>query len=160
MRCPQWTVGLAGRRAIVMAGLLCACVFCPARADEVYKSVDAQGQVTYSDRPNTRAAQKTAVEVQGPNAAEAARLAKEQAILKAEDEQRKRKEHVDSTVKEHLDHVKQVRCDNARNHYLNMKEAGRIFQRDADGNRVYYSDADADAKREEARKAMNAACGT
>jgi hypothetical protein len=160
MRSPQRTAGLAGRSAVLMAGLLCARVICPALADEVYKSVDAQGHVVYSDRPNTAAARRTDVAVQGPDVAEAARLAKEQAILKAEEEQRKRKERRDDKVKEQQDRAKQVRCENARNRYLDMKEARRIFKRDADGTRVYYSDSDAGAKREEARKAMNIACGT
>jgi hypothetical protein len=41
-----------------------------------------------------------------------------------------------------------------------MKDARRIYQRDADGNRIYYTDPEADAKREESRQAMMAACGT
>lgn len=150
MRSPQRTAGLAARSAVLVAGLFCARVSCPALADEVYKSVDAQGHVVYSDRPNTAAAQRTDVAVQRPDAGEAARLAKEQAILKAEEDQRKRKELRDGKVKEQQDRARQVRCDNARNRYLDMKEAQRIFKRDADGTRVYYSDSDADAKREEA----------
>jgi hypothetical protein len=160
MRSPQRTFGLAWRHAALMASLLCARVICPAWADDVYKSVDSQGHVVYSDRPNTAAARKTAVEVQGPDATEAARLAKEQEILKAEEDRRKRQQLVDTQVKAQQDHDRKVRCDDARNRYLNMKEAGRIFKRDADGNRVYYSDSQADAQREQARQAMNAACAT
>jgi hypothetical protein len=51
-----------------------------------------------------------------------------------------------------------VQCDGARSRYYSLKDARRIFQRDAEGNRVYYNDADADAKREEARQAMLTAC--
>ena len=45
-------------------------------ADQVYKYVDAQGHVTYSDRPNTSGARKTEVTVQQADPHEAARLAK------------------------------------------------------------------------------------
>jgi hypothetical protein len=41
-----------------------------------------------------------------------------------------------------------------------MKDAARLFKRDADGSRVYMSDEDADAMRQQARQAMSAACGT
>jgi hypothetical protein len=86
-------------------------------------------------------------------------MAKEQEILKAEDIQRTRQKQIDDAKKAQQDHAKQVQCDAARNHYYTLKEARRLYDRDADGNRVYYSDADADVKREEARQAMNAACG-
>ena len=55
---------------------------------------------------------------------------------------------------------KQSRCDAARNHYFSMKDARRIFHLDADDNRVYDTDPEADARREDAKQAMTAACGT
>jgi hypothetical protein len=58
------------------------------------------------------------------------------------------------------DQNQKVQCDSARNRYYTMKDARRIFERDADGNRIYYTDQEADTRREEARIAMTAACGT
>jgi hypothetical protein len=130
------------------------------RAAEVYKSVDAEGHVVYSDRAGAPAAAKSVVHVDQPNPAEVARMAKEQEILKADDVQRNRQKSVDDKKKAQQDHDKQVQCDNARNRYYTLREARRIFQRDADGNRVFYTDLDAGAKREEARQAMMTACGT
>ncbi len=46
-----------------------------------------------------------------------------------------------------------MRKSNARMHAIGIT-------RDADGNRIYYTDPEADAKREESRQAMMAACGT
>jgi len=43
--------------------------------------------------------------------------------------------------------------------YFHLKDTGRLYRRNADGNRVYYSDEEADALREQARRAMTAACG-
>jgi Domain of unknown function (DUF4124) len=131
----------------------------PARAGEVYKSVDAQGHVVYSDQPDTSTAQKSEVKVDGPNPTEAARIAKEQAILKAEEVQRNKQKSIDDAKKAQADHAAQVQCDSARNRYYALKDARRLYDRDADGNRVYLSDQDGDARREGARQAMTAACG-
>jgi hypothetical protein len=150
---------LAKHGIVLGALVLLACPACPPRANEVYKTVDAQGHVVYSDRADT-SAQKSSVRVDPPNPTEAARLAKEQEILKAEEIQRNRQKSVDDAKKAQAELAAQVQCDNARNHYYAIKDARRVYQRDADGNRVFYSDQDADAKREEARQAMTTACGS
>jgi hypothetical protein len=127
---------------------------------EVYKSVDAQGHVVYSDHPETGTEQKSEVKVEGPNPTEAARIAKEQAILKAEEAQRNKQKSTEDAKKAQTDHTAQVQCDSARNRYYSLKDARRLYDRDADGNRVYLSDQDGDARREAARQAMTAACGS
>jgi hypothetical protein len=113
----------------------------------------------YSDQPDTSTAQKSEVKVDGPNPTEAARIAKEQAILKAEEVQRNKQKSIDDAKKAQADHAAQVQCDSARNRYYALKDARRLYDRDADGNRVYLSDQDGDARREGARQAMTAACG-
>ena len=128
-------------------------------AQEVYKSVDAQGHVIYSDRGATKTAPKTSLHVEQGNPAEAARIAKEQAELKAAELERSLQQAADDKNKATADHKRQVACQNARNRYFQLKDLNRIFRRDAAGNRVYYSDSEADAMREQARKAMVAACG-
>ena len=144
----------------LVALVLLARPACPLFAGEVYKSVDAQGHVVYSDRADTSTAQKSTVRVDQSDPTEAARIAKEQEILKAEETQRNRKKAQDDAKKAQQEHITQAQCDSARNQYYALKDARRVFQRDADGNRVFYSDQEADAKREEARQAMTAACGT
>ena len=153
------TAAQLGSGGAIVAGLVLL-TFAPSlsRAGEIYKSVDAQGHVVYSDRADTAAAQKTSVAVEAADPKEAARIAKEQAILQAAETQRNRQKLVDDAKKAQQDQVKQVQCDRAREHYYSVKDARRIYDRDADGNRVYLSDPDADAKREEARQAMAAAC--
>lgn len=128
--------------------------------DQVYKYVDAQGHVTYSDRPNTAGAQKTEVTVQQADPHEAARLAKENQLLKAADDQRKKQQTTDDRAKAQQDRDKAARCQTARDHYNTIKDNGRLYTRDADGNKVYYNDAEADAKREAARQVMTTACGS
>jgi preprotein translocase subunit SecF len=154
------TPEFARHGAILVALVLLVCTACPLGAGEVYKSVDAEGHVVYSDRADTSGAQKSVVRSDPSNPTEVARLAKEQAIQKAEELQRSRQKVVDDTKKAQQDQVKQVQCENARNRFYSLKDARRIFDFDAEGNRVYYADAEADTKREEARQAMTAACGT
>ena len=156
----RMTPVIAWRGAACGALLLLLWPAGPLQADEVYKTVDADGHVVYSDRPDTAAARKSAVHVDPPNRTEAARLAKEQEILKAQEFQNDRQRSADEARKAQAEQGAQIRCENARNHYYALKDARRVFERDADGNRVYYSDQDADAKREEARQAMTAACGS
>ena len=160
MRHSPTTPEFARHRAALVALVLLLCAACPLGAAEVYKSVDADGHVVYSDRADTAAAQKSVVRSEPSNPTEVARIAKEQEIQKAEELQRSRQKLIDDTQKAQQDRVKQVQCDSARNHYYSLKEARRIFDRDAAGNRHYYSDAEADTKREEALQAMTAACGT
>jgi isoleucyl-tRNA synthetase len=130
----------------------------PACADEVYKSVDAQGHVVYSDRAATPTAQKSVVHVIPGNPAEAARAARETNLLKAEENQRKREQDIESRTKAQQDHDKQVACERVRNRYNSLKDANLLYRLDAQGNRVFYTDAEGDAHKEQARQAMVAAC--
>jgi multidrug efflux pump subunit AcrA (membrane-fusion protein) len=163
--CTQFTHSFRGpRQAALCAALLLASLLgsVPASAQEVYKSVDADGHVVYSDRGSSKTAPKTDLHVQEGDAANAARLAKEQQLLDADEQQRRARQSGEDKSKAQQEakaRQQQQRCENAKNRYYAMKEANRLYTRDADGNRVYYSDEDADKKRDEAKRAMDAACG-
>jgi hypothetical protein len=139
--------------------LLVPCLGVPLFAAEVYKSVDANGHVVYSDHPDP-AAQKLDVRVDEPQAADLARIAKEQKLLKVEDGERQRLAALEDKKKAQQEHDQQQRCEKARSRYYNLKDARRLYGRDGDGNRVYYSDKDADAQREAAQQAMQTECGS
>jgi hypothetical protein len=133
----------------------------PGHAQEIYKSVDADGHVVYSDRGATKTAPKTSIHVEPADAANAARLAKEQQLLDAEDQERKTQQVRDDKGKAQQEakaRQRQQRCQSAKDHYYAMKDANRLYTRDADGNRVYYSDEESDKKRDEAKRAMESAC--
>jgi len=151
--------------ALLMSALaLPACLAGPALAsDQVYKSIDADGHVVYSDRASTPAAEKTDIHVNRPDAAEVAQYAKEQQILKAEDDQRRKQfaaEAADAQKKSQAEHARETQCENARSRNDAIQGGRRIYSNDADGNRVYLSGEDAETKREEARQAVAAACGS
>jgi hypothetical protein len=152
--------GSRARGVTLVALLVLGCAATPLSAQQVYKSVDAEGHVVYSDRGGSKSAPKTTLHVDEPDPAEAARLAHEQDLLKADDATRSRQQALEDKTKTTQQHKKQVACENARNQYYHMREAARLYKRDDSGNREYYSDDEADAMREQARQAMVAACGS
>lgn len=115
--------------------------------------------MVYSDRAPTRDAQKSTIKVIEGDPQEAARTARQTQLLKAEDNVRKQQQDQENRTKAQQDHDKQVRCDSARNRFYALKDANLLYKRDAQGNRQYYSDTEAEARREQARQAMVAACG-
>jgi len=159
MRLSRAASGSLTRGATIVALLAFAFAAAELQAQEVYKSVDASGHVVYSDRGTTKGAPKTSVHVDQPDPAEVARLAHEQELLKADDLARSHQEAIEDKTRASQQKKKQAACESARNRYYQMKDAARLFKRDADGSRVYYSDEDADAMRQQARQAMSAACG-
>ena len=160
MRISPAAHGSRARGATIVALLVLGCAATPLTAQQVYKSVDADGHVVFSDRGGTKSAPKTTLHVDEPDPAEVARLAREQELLKADDAQRSRQQALEDKNKTTQQHKQQLACENARNQYFHMREAARLYKRDDGGNRVYYSDDEADAMREHARQAMVAACGS
>ena len=152
--------GSSMHSAMTLALLALACAATPLPAQDVYKSVDAHGHVTYSDRGTVKDAPKTSLRVAEPDPAEVARLAHEDELLKADEQVRMRQQAIDDKNKAQQQRKHQQACEQARNHYNYLKDSARIYQRDADGSRMYLSDEAADAAREQARRAMVSACGS
>lgn len=148
------------RGATIVALIAFACLPAAGAAQEVYRSVDASGHVVYSDRGASKSAPRTTLHVNEANPAEAARLAHEQALLDADEAARTKQQALEDKSRTNQQHKQQQACEKARTEYFHMKESARLYKRDAEGNRVYYNDDDADAMREQARRAMVAACGS
>jgi len=146
-------------RACLMLTLAGVALTARGYGDEVYKTVDASGHVVYSDHPTSAASEKLSVPVNATDPAEAARLAKQRALEDAEYAQRSRQEADEQRQEAAQSKQQAAQCTSARNHYLSIKDSRRLFRLDADGNRVFYSDAEADAMRADAKQAMDQACG-
>lgn len=129
-------------------------------AQDVYKSVDAQGHVTYSDHADAPNAQRMDVTPVEGNASEAARLAQQQRIENDEEARRKSAQAHADQAQQQADEEKQRRCAAARLRYAALKDVNRVYNVDSAGNRVYLSDAEADTQRSQAQQAVQAACGT
>jgi hypothetical protein len=151
--------GLKSPRACLLCVLAGLPVWSGSHADDVYKTVDASGHVVYSDHPTSAASEKLSVPVKQADPAEAARLAKQRALEDAEYAQRSRQEADEQGKQAAQSKQQAAQCTSARNHYNSIKDSRRLFQLDADGNRVFYSDAEADAMRASAKQAMDQACG-
>lgn len=130
-------------------------------ADDMYKTVDAQGHVVYSDHPSSPASQRIFVQVTAPNSEEAARLNKEQAMLNADAAQQAlqaQHEAVEQSKKAAQDAALKRRCDYARDRYAVFAAGGRLFKSDEQGNRVYYSDQEIEEQRAAAKALMESSC--
>jgi hypothetical protein len=145
-------------RACLICTLAGAALPALTAADDIYKTVDADGHVVYSDHPISPAAQKLALPVTPADSAEAARLAKQRAIENAEDAQRSRQEAEQQSKQAAQSKQDAAHCTDARNHYFSLKDVRRVYRLDDDGNRIYYSDQEADAMRAAAKQAMDQAC--
>jgi len=145
-------------------GALLACALSPpaARADTIYRTVDAQGHVVYSDHPVTPSSQKVTPDVEQPDPREVARQAREQAALVAEDTERTRKltqEQQKAAADAEKQRAREQRCTSATNRYGQFKHGGRIYHYDAQGNRTYYTDEEIATEAAAAKKVMDEACG-
>jgi hypothetical protein len=146
-------------RAGVALALACMALAAGGYGDEVYKTLDASGHVVYSDHPTSPAAQKLSVPVTQPDAAEAARLGKQRALEDAEFAQRSKQDAADASKQAAQAKQDEARCTAARTRYNFLMQVNRLYRVDADGNRAYYSDAEADAMRVTAKQTMDQACG-
>jgi len=145
-------------RICLIGALASAAVVARGYADEVYKTVDASGHVVYSDLPTSPGSQKLSVPVTQPDPKEAARLAKQRELEDADYAQRSRQEADQQSRQATQARQDAARCSAARNHYFSIRDVRRIYRLDADGNRVFYSDEEADAMRAAAKQAMEQAC--
>lgn len=143
----------------VLASLLAVAA---AQAD-VYRFVDKNGQVQYTDKPETLPAELLAKlkSQRTDNAAVADRVA---ADLKARDTAAKTAE---ATAKANSDKAKAAeasatdkanRCLQARNQYAAVTNTGRVYTVDAAGERSYMDDAQLEQTRAAAKTQMDTWC--
>jgi hypothetical protein len=151
--------GLRPSRAWLLGAWAVLAVPPGAFCDDVYKTVDASGNVVYSDRPSSPKSEKMTLPVQQADPSEASRLAKQRALQDADYAQRSRQEADEQARQQAQSKQDAARCSSARNRYFTFKDVRRMFRLDADGNRVFYSDEEADAMRAAAKQAMEQACG-
>jgi hypothetical protein len=133
-----------------------------ANAADVYRYVDAQGGVHYTD---TWVPGSTLIKVDHPRGAPAAvtptrtpqsrpLAAGDRAsadLAKAADER---------TVKADVAQAQEEQCKQAKDNYTKAVASRRIIKSGSDDQREYLSEADANAYRLQLHDAMQAACGT
>ncbi len=140
---------------IVTAGLAAS----GARAEDIWKWVDPQGHVQYSDHWTPGA-----VLIKGahPRRNDTAPLSDDQAQLDATnrriDEDLSR-EAAQRAVEKDQATARQAQCKQAKDHYQKVIEARRIYREDKSGERTILTDDEAEKARVQARMDMQNACG-
>ncbi len=130
---------------------------------DVYRYVDKNGNVQYTDKPEQLPAELLAKlkSQRTDNSALADRVA---ADLKARDAVAKTQ---DAASKEAAEKAKAAattaadkadRCTRARNQYANVSQTGRVYTLDDKGERVYMDDAQLEASRVTAKEQMDTWC--
>ena len=112
------------------------------------KWVDEQGKVHYSDNPPKHNAKvqelkfRDTISTQPPaeDSFEPRSTADMEADLKRGKDARAAKEKKDEQARAQVE-AKQINCANARANLSAMQQSGRIFNKDANGERVYMDDA-------------------
>ncbi|HEX4050810.1 MAG TPA: DUF4124 domain-containing protein [Steroidobacteraceae bacterium] len=129
-----------------------------AQAD-VYRSVDAQGHVQYSDTPSPGAQLVTSAdETASPSSGDVDRNAAQ--AQKINDQIHDRVAHqtaAEQTAKDTAAAHEQ-QCNQAKVAYQNAIQARHLYSMSPDGQRTYLSDDQADQQRVRYREAMEAAC--
>lgn len=131
---------------------------------QLYKWVDSQGKVHYSDTPPPAGAQKSKT-IQAPSPAPAAPAAASgsggRSIAEQELEFKKRQvEAAQQQAKADEEaKLKRANCDRAQSNLRTFQEGGRVFNYDAKGERQYIDDAARGAELKKWEQEVSKWCG-
>jgi hypothetical protein len=162
-------------RRVAVATLLMSLATTAAQAD-VYRSVDAQGQVHYTDTP-TPGAELVHVQRGGGGIAfssTAAAAAKSSSAATASSTAAKAnssasagppqdplaKQAAEKAVQQDVEQTRADQCTKAKSDYEAAIAARRIYKAGVDGERQYLTDEEAEQQRVNLHQAMDTACGT
>ncbi len=145
----------------LLALLVCLLLVLPAAA-QVYKWVDKDGKIHYSDKPprdpKAKSVQDMNIESK-PTDPEA--VARELAELEARGKSTDENLRVEAQVREQTAVEKaanEQRCDQARARLAVLESVQRMVTVDQDGKQTYKSDGETNAEREKARKRVADTC--
>jgi len=143
---------------LLFSGLILAGAFTAAQAD-VYRWVDEKGESHYSDQwtpgavvVKTSKAHPVGMDSSDQKTTLTAANARTSEKLSDEDNAR--------AVQQDVAHRRAVLCKQARDEYSRAITSRRIYKSGKDGDRSYMSDPEADAYREQVRKAVQDNCGS
>lgn len=129
-----------------------------AQAD-VYRSVDAQGHVQYSDTPSPGAQLVSAVDATAAQSSgDADKSAAQAQKINAEINDRLSQAAAARQVAQDTADAHEKQCKQATEAYQGAIQARRLFTMSADGQRQYLTDDQAEKQRVNYRMAMEAAC--
>jgi hypothetical protein len=123
---------------------------------QLYKSVDKDGRVTYSDQPPAAQESKQLNVRTGQSAPQQSALERDKALEKSRAEARdKAKAANEAMQKAQLD---EEACNRAKVQYRTLTDGGRFATIDAKGERTYLEDKQIEEQKSKAREAMDKHC--
>jgi hypothetical protein len=148
-------------RPVTLTAFLIAGTVGLARAD-VYRWVDAQGEPHYSDQWVPGSEVIKTVRSHPPGAESAPQGADQKAVMAASNRVSTQLQEQDNARAVQEDKVKsrEARCKTEKDAYMRAITSRKVYKDEKDGTRTYLSDEDADAYREQLRKAVQDSCGS
>ena len=146
-----------------VAAVLCLMAVSLGASADVYKWVDTQGRVHYSDRPDAQNAERVAVASRRSNpemiaertGAENAQRQQANAQAAAQG----REQATTQAVQKDLAKTRETQCKDAKEQYRVAIESQKLYRVGKDGERQYLTSAEIDEARMNARRAMDEVCG-
>lgn len=147
------------RRLIALMVLLTVSA---AASAEVWRWVDSQGRVHYSDVPIEGATLVEGVTSRHTNrevvAQRTAAEGEQRAQVAARETQQRAQQATSSAVQQDVDHSREEQCKKAQEQYKTAVESQRLYRVGKDGERVYLNDAELTEARVNSRKAVDELC--
>lgn len=144
------------KRTLVLA---CALAVSSAAFGQLYKWVDKDGKVTYSDQPPV-AQQSKQLNLGTGQAAAAPRSAVERDKELEKSRAEAREKAKVASDKERKAEIDRDNCEKARAYLRTVEAGGRIATVDAKGEPILLDDQQIEAERAKAQKAVDEACKT
>ncbi len=133
-----------------------------AASADVWRWVDRQGNVHYSDVPVEGATRVEGVSSRATNREVVAQRTAEEGEQRAQVATREAQERADqataSAVKEDVTRTREEQCKQAQLLYKTAVESQRLYRVGKDGERVYLTDAELSEARVNSRKAVDELC--
>jgi hypothetical protein len=157
-------------RQAAAAALIMSLAITAAQAD-VYRSVDAQGQVHYTDTPTPGSVlvhvqrgggglAPSSASAAAANSSSTAAPAQTLAKANAQVQDTLAKQATEKAVQQDVEQTRADQCTKAKSDYDAAIAARRIYKTGADGEREYLSDEEAEQQRVNLHQAMQTACGS
>jgi molecular chaperone GrpE (heat shock protein) len=136
-----------------------ALALAPVASAQLYKHVDKNGRVVYSDQPPAGVdAKQVNIPTGVTNVPSGAKsyVAQDKENQKKKDEAQKKAAKAGDPAKKEQE--AEQRCAQAKSAHQYFVDGGRIFKNNEKGERAFMSDAEIDSERERTRREMEAAC--
>jgi hypothetical protein len=151
------------KHSILRLGLLGVLLAAGLTAEaDVYRWVDAQGGIHYSDMPASDNAERVSILSRRTDASAVSQrdqTAREQrARTDTQAQQQQANQAAAKAVKEDLSKTRAERCQKAQEDYQKLIDSMRIYRTGKDGEREYLTDAEITEARVNAKKAVDENC--